>query len=923
VTVEATSPSLQGTRSVVTREDGNYRFPAVAPGIYRVRATLSPLASAEKVAAVSLDATATVDMMLALTAREEVAVSGGIPLVDVTSTTSGTNYTSNVIARLPVARNYADIVRSNPGVNTDRGETQGRSLALTFYGATSVENQWIIDGINTTNVLKGIQGKAINNEFVEEVEVKTGGYQAEYGRALGGIVNVITKSGGNRFRGDVFAYFDSNETKASRTVTPEDELSGMRITPTRRWDYGADLGGYIFKDRLWFFAAYNQIDSPGTTSRYTSTPAVPNTLLFPRDQTDNLYSGKLTWNIANRSTLVATGFSDPSVTSGARGGVFNPDPGTWESRREIGATDFGLRLNQLLSSSGVLVAQASRHRDRFELLASGAGAAIRSWDGTCPGGTPSSPCHRSGPWFVTGGLGSILGPFDRNRSERDQYRADTTFYLGNHEVKFGGDYEDGRTTTITYYTGGQEVALQNEYGQVYYSHDFIARSPTDLTPVDQILEARAIDTGFFVQDSWRVASGLTVNAGLRWDAEDMRNYSDQTVLKTSNEWQPRLGIVWDPTGAGRMKVYASAGRFYYSLPNTLSIFAHSTTASMTTFNFDPLDTTQDPRVIGHEHALISVSSTAEPVDEGIKGTYQDELTVGVEGLIAPSFSFGLKGTYRRIGRMIEDRCDLDYRAPENRGSSCAIVNPGSNGRYARGDFTGCNRLDGAFRECTYGAEPAPPARRVYRGIELLARKAFGEKLWLQSSYVYSSLRGNIDGGVNQDTGQTTPGIAPDFDVPAFWHNAYGRLYLDRPHAFRLDASYTTPWKVFVGLQGFVESGAPLNQIGYFCCRSAIIINLAQRGYAGRMPTLWEANLTLGYPVVLGPVTVTAQAYVFNLFNNQIRTRQEVKYTTAPPPGYPATIYDPEVPPDRVNPQYGKTLSRQEPRLFRAALRISF
>jgi len=259
VTVEATSPSLQGTRSVVTRADGNYRFPAVAPGTYRVKATLPSLASAEKATTVSLDATATVDMTLDLVAREEVFVSGAIPLVDVTSTTSGTNYTSKVIARLPVARNYADIVRSNPGVNTDRGETQGRSLALTFYGATSVENQWIIDGINTTNVLKGIQGKAINNEFVEEVEVKTGGYQAEYGRALGGIVNVITKSGGNRFRGDVFAYFDSNETRASRTVTPEDELSGMRITPTRRWDYGADLGGYIFKDRLWFFAAYNQI----------------------------------------------------------------------------------------------------------------------------------------------------------------------------------------------------------------------------------------------------------------------------------------------------------------------------------------------------------------------------------------------------------------------------------------------------------------------------------------------------------------------------------------------------------------------------------------------------------------------------------------------------------------------------------------
>ena len=209
-----------------------------------------------------------------------------------------------------------------------------------------------------------------------------------------------------------------------------------------------------------------------------------------------------------------------------------------------------------------------------------------------------------------------------------------------------------------------------------------------------------------------------------------------------------------------------------------------------------------------------------------------------------------------------------------------------------------------------------------RGIELLARKSVGEKLWLQASYVYSSLRGNVDGGVTEE-GQTTPGITPDFDVPPFWQNAYGRLFLDRPHSFRLDASYTTPWKLFVGLQGFVQSGAPLNKLGYFCCGGFSPIYLVQRGYAGRMPTLWEASLTLGYPVVLGPVTVTAQAYVFNLFNNQIRTQQGIVYTRTRPPGYPATLYDPNVPPASVAPRYGKVLTRQEPRFFRAAVRISF
>ncbi len=143
----------------------------------------------------TLDATATVDLALRILAEEQVLVSGRPPHLDSTATTTGTSYTYDVIKHLPVARNYAQVVEANPCVFSDRGVTQGRSLALSIYGATSAENQWVIDGINTTNVLLGIQGKALNNEFVQEVQVMTGGYQAEYGGALGGVINVVTKAG--------------------------------------------------------------------------------------------------------------------------------------------------------------------------------------------------------------------------------------------------------------------------------------------------------------------------------------------------------------------------------------------------------------------------------------------------------------------------------------------------------------------------------------------------------------------------------------------------------------------------------------------------------------------------------------------------------------------------------------------------------
>jgi hypothetical protein len=933
VTVEATSPRMQGIRVEVSGRDGKYRLLAVPPGKYLIKASLEGFQAVEESVTVSLDSTETLDLRLRLAVREAVTVSGEVPLIDVTTTTSGTNYTNKVIAKLPVARNYADIVRANPGVSTDRGDTQGRSLALTIYGATSVENQWIIDGINTTNVIKGIQGKAINIEFIDEVEVKTGGYQAEYGRALGGIVNVITRSGGNQFRGDAFFYYESDNTRAQQIVTSQDSLTGMKITPAHRADYGADLGGYIRKDKLWFFAAYDRVDTPGTASRYNSSPDVPSTMLFPRNQTDDLYSGKLTWNITSHSNLVATAFSDPSTISGAAragtagGLISSPDPSTWETQREIGGLDYGLRFNQLFGASAVLTAQASTHKDRFELLASGAGSTLRTEDWTCEGGTPDNPClpgiEGQQPNSVTGGLGFIGGAGQRNTSGRDQYRLDAALYRGNHEIKLGGDYQTSKTTAITSITGGQIVSKFNDLGQTYYVHDFFSKSPTDLTPVDNVNEAHSKDIGFFLQDSWKPVPGLTVNAGLRWDQQKIQNSVGDTVLNMTAEWQPRLGVVWDPSGSGRTKVYASAGRFYFSIPTALSIFAYGTTTFAETYNFDPVDKKQDPNVIGHEKAFVSVQGFAEPVDSGVKGIYQDELTLGIEKLLDPTFSVGVKGTYRRLGRVIEDRCDLDYTAPENNGFSCAIMNLGSDGKYARGDFAGCNGLDGQYYECQQGAPPSSPARRLYRGIELMGRKSLGEKLWLQASYVYSSLLGNYDGFVNQDFGQTGPGVSRDFDYPQFTHNDYGRLFLDRPHSFRIDAAYTTPFKLFVGLQGYVQSGSPLNKLGYLNQFYKANIYLVSRGSAKTLPTLWEANLTLGYPIAVGPLTVTLQAYLFNLFNNQIETGESVFYTTRQPPGYPSTLYDPNVPPDRVDANYGKIVSRQDPRLLRGAVKIAF
>ncbi|HEY4230057.1 MAG TPA: carboxypeptidase regulatory-like domain-containing protein, partial [Thermoanaerobaculia bacterium] len=216
VTVEATSPSLQGTRVSVTGNDGNFRFISLPPGSYKIKGSLSGFTTVEKLATVRLDSAITVQMQLQVSAKEELVVTGEAPVVDTTSAESGTNVRQEIAQKLPVGRNYSTVVAIQPGVATDQSETQGRGGSSnptgggwTIYGATSVENSYLVDGVNTTNVIKGLQGKALSQEFIEEVQVKSSGYEAEYGRSTGGVINVVTKSGGNDFHGDAFGYFDT------------------------------------------------------------------------------------------------------------------------------------------------------------------------------------------------------------------------------------------------------------------------------------------------------------------------------------------------------------------------------------------------------------------------------------------------------------------------------------------------------------------------------------------------------------------------------------------------------------------------------------------------------------------------------------------------------------------------------------------
>ena len=243
--------------------------------------------------------------------------------------------------------------------------------------------------------------------------------------------------------------------------------------------------------------------------------------------------------------------------------------------------------------------------------------------------------------------------------------------------------------------------------------------------------------------------------------------------------------------------------------------------------------------------------------------------------------------------------------------------------------------------CGHPGVPVGDAKRIFRGIELTARKQFSNTLWAQLSFLYSSLRGNYSGAVLEATGQTDPGFNADFDYYQLLQNAYGNLELDRPLQARIDAVYNAPFGLSAGIGFYVRSGIPVSRIGWFNGVYVDSLYLDQRGSDGREATDYELNLSAGYNLNIGPVTITPMLYLYNVLNRQTVVNVDQLFnpngnfvTNPASPFYGQAGIEPgKARPDGTtcqsatpctdNPDYLKASVRTNPRFLRAALKITF
>ena len=516
-----------------------------------------------------------------------------------------------------------------PGVTSDANPENTSQSTISVYGSSGAENTFIVDGVNTTGVEYGFQGKELNFEFVQAIDIKTGGYEAEYGRSTGGVVNVITKSGGNEFQGDVFGYFDDDALQG----TPDEVVSTAgTVNGFTRQDFGADLGGFLVKDRLWFFGAYDRVSNTVNTV-LPAGPAAGDIVDSTSDR--DLAAAKLTFNITSGQSLVGTFFQDPRDDAGAindNDHKLNGEPLTYLGQQSFGGRDYALRYDGLLGASWIVSAQVSRHEEENSIgPASAAGDIVEYRDS-------------ANDSFQTGGFGLI----QEKTFKRDSWGGSISKYLDRHDLKFGLEFETEKADVLKRMSGGQRVdILENPNGgPAIYSH-FYWTTPLatlDNAPTSELVAPVKHDnTVAYLQDRWQISAAFGLNIGVRWDRQEIFDRFGRRVIDLKDDYAPRLGFTWTPGAEGHSKLYGSYGQYYEQIPMDLVIRSFAQERQARIFNYDPLSTSPDAGAeldIGRDSVILG--GFTEEADPNLKNQYVNEFMLGYEREIMPDVAVGVK-----------------------------------------------------------------------------------------------------------------------------------------------------------------------------------------------------------------------------------------------------------------------------------------
>ena len=913
VTVTATGP--QGSRSAVTDADGRYQIPFLTPGNYDVRAELQGFKAFEqKGITVRLGQVAEVPVSMQVGGvAETISVTAETPLINTRSTTIGNVMDTDTLRNFPVGRTFAQTLYLTPGVSSS-GTAGAANPSIS--GGTGLENLYIVDGANVTNTgygglgsystTFGSLGNATPYDFVKEIQVKTGGYEAEFGQATGGVVNVVTKSGSNQLRGSAFAYAQPDMLQGEFKQYQASNGS-VNTQATTVSDVGMEGGFPVVKDRLFFFGA---IDPSWRVTTLTAPPTFPLASLgdVDRNRRTVSYAAKGTLQLGGGHRIDASFFGDPSHGENGpqRTSALLVTNTASFSTLDYGGHQQAVRYSGLLASGFLIEGGYSRSLNTIGELPS-----VNEWRYTDRTVTPN---------IITGGVGTYE---QGNRSLNNQYQIKATNIFKSHSIKYGVEYYDANYSQANQLTGPTFTAPDGRQTATGARVDILPATEVAGGRIYRVTRANFNSErstpqtywNFFVQDQWQMGR-VTINPGLRYEQETMSG----TIIKDwtlKNNWAPRIGATFDVAGDGKTKIYGNYGKFYARIPNDLAARALSADDGFTRGDyFDSGLTRVVPEGVlaaGVTRHFILAGVGADTIDPDAKLTYTNEYVFGLDREIMRNTTFGVRYVYRNMPQVLEDiaNCPMvAYELPQT-SSICGSVeyiltNPSSSIPVAPGtEFLGAHFDDPVHK---------------YNSLEFTLNRR-GSNWSTMTSYRWSRLRGNFEGFYRDDNGQSDPGISSLYDFPTndpsyapfyaglnagdirYLGDKNGILPLDRPHQVKLYGNYAWASGFNVGAGINLSSGQPFTP---FAANpnygSDGEIPTAPRGsgiqtidgFKKRSPFESQTDLQASYALRMnGARRVTFLADVFNVFN-----QKSVRYYSQ------NTQLDNNV----VNPDFGKPVN---------------
>lgn len=909
----------------VTDANGTFRASALIPGQYLLTVTAPGFETATKLTATaSINTLTPVRVTMTKAAGAVVEVVAAAQVLDTTTQTSGSTYTAETISALPLGRSFSSVVNLAPGVSSSGIDANNPSVG----GSSGLENQYVIDGVNTTgagygasgsySIVYGSLGTGINTDFISEVQIKSFGMDAEFGGATGGMVNAVTKTGDNTLHAQVFAYFDLDGLQAKDKVPPRIDPT-LRITPSfdsrDRYELGFTVSGPLIKDRLFYFIGYNPIRTKVKRTQVDPDQPFYRRQVEQKSETDTYY-GKLNWMITTSQSLEFSIFGDPgklpfgpNLTSA----IYNA-PYSWEEV-EFGGRNWTLKYNGVFFNDFLVEARVSQANNKFRRkLDPAVQATFRVTD------VYTGFAYAPGPGFVD-------GTDDRNR----QYDLKLTKTFGPVELKAGYfkediDHKGGNTyqgpagfldphTTAT----GQPYSSGALVSQRYYMLDpnlvdANGRTPaSNIAPYWRITRARTspplIPTsapweGYFIQAKYSWNNRLFVKAGFRWEQEDMKGLQQTYKFKAADAMAPRISITWDPEGDGRNKIYAFYGKYFEKVPLDLAVRSLSTEVGVSRSDFynissgynalsNPIengviirdvrpDTVNGNGIPGSTNSTHFIGSAGflTPVLPGTKLPYTNEYVLGWDMRPSDGLTLSNRIIYRSVGRVLED---LGIDGGNN--LPYFIGNPGEN--------TAVITAMAAAIDSTLGNSITPTAswpkpKRDYWAFEFEVMKT--AKHWTGFFNLrLSRLEGNYEGLFRNDNGQSDPNITSLFDFSLEYMKKYedpnnpdyhprgltgdeafasGPLPNDRTVV--ANGGITYQWDFGFSLTTLVkfQTGTPLNKLyGLIDYDNSGELAAGGRGSQGRTPNTVNFDLSGQYVWKLANKhQIAARIDVFNLWN---------------------------------------------------------